>query len=105
MNVMVSLSSVSFVMVKEAEAAAEPDEPMAPRVTFRSPVKFLTVARRVELVKGVQLKSSFSRFSPTLSSRARYLCGLFVSVKDTSRDLKLRQRSRNGATAASESWS
>jgi len=105
MNIAVSLSSVSFVMVAEAQAAAEPDEPIAPSTAFRSPLRCLTVASRLELVSGVQLMSSFSRFPPTFSSRTRYLCGFLISVKETSRDLKLRQRSRNGATDASESWS
>ena len=105
MNVVVSLYSVSFVMVTEAEAAAEPDEPIAPNRTFRRPLKCLTVASRLELVSCVQLISSFSKFSPTPCSRARYLCGFFISVKETSRDLKLRQRSRNGAKDVSESRS
>ena len=104
-NIVVSLSRVSFVMVTEAEAAAEPDEPIAPSTTFRRLLRCLTVARRLELVSGVQLMSNFSRSSPTPCSRTRYLCGFFMSVKETSRDLKLRQRSRNGATDASESRS
>ena len=104
-NILVSVSSVSFVMVTEAEAAAEPDEPTAPSTTFRRPLRCLTVASRLELVKGVQLMSSFSRFSPTPRSRNRYLCGCFMNVKEPSRDLRLRQRSRNGAIDTSESWS
>jgi len=92
-------------MVTEAEAAAEPDEPTAPSMTFRRPLRCLTVASRLELAKGVQLMSSFSRFSPAPCSRNRYLCGFFMSVKETSRDLRLRQRSRNDAMDASESWS
>lgn len=103
-NIKVSLSNVSFVMVAEAEAAAEPVEPIAPSTTFRSPLRLLTVASRLELVSGVQLMSSFSRFSPTFSSRSKYLCGFFMSVKDMSRDLRLRKRSRKGATDGSESW-
>ena len=105
MNIAVSLSSVSFVIVAEAQAAAEPVEPIAPNMTFRSPLRCLIVASRLELVSGVQLMSSFSRFVPVFSSRARYLCGAFTRVKDTSRDLRLRQRSSNGARDASESWS
>ena len=104
-NIAVSLSSVSFVIVAEAQAAAEPVEPIAPSPTFRSPPRWLTVASKPELVSGVQLMSSFSRFSPAFPSRVRYLCGAFMRVKDTSRDLRLRQRSRNGARDASESWS
>ena len=105
MNIVVSLSSVSFVMVTEAEAAVEPDEPTAPSTTFRRPPRCLTVASRLELAKGVQLMSNFSRFSPAPCSRSRYLCGFFMSVKETLRDLRLRQRSRNEAMDASESWS
>jgi len=105
MNVAVSLSSVSSVMVAEAQAAAEPDEPIAPNMAFRRPLRCLTVASRLELVSGVQLIFSFSRFPPTFSSRTRYLCGFFMSVKETSRDFRLRQRSRNGAIDESESWS
>ena len=105
MNIVVSLSSVSFVMVAEAEAAAEPVEPIAPSTAFRSPLRCLTVTSRLELVSGVQLMSSFSRFAPMFSSRTRYLCGFFMRVKDTSRALRSRQRSRNWAMDASESWS
>jgi len=105
MNIVVSLSSVSFVMVTEAEAAAEPDEPTAPSTTFRRPLRCLTVASRLELAKGVQLMSSFSRLSPAPCSRNRYLCGFFTRVKETLRDLRLRQRSRNDAMDTSESWS
>ena len=105
MNIVVSLSNVSFVMVTEAEAAVEPEEPIAPSTTFRRPLRCLIVASKLELVRGVQLMSSFSRLPPTPCSRTRYLCGFFMSVKEASRDLKLRHRSRNGATDASESWS
>lgn len=104
-NVVVSLFSVSFVIVAEAQALAEPVEPIAPSRTFRSPLRCLTVASRLELVSGVQLRSSFSRLAPTFSSRIKYLCGAFTRVKDTLRDLRLRQRSRNGARDVSESWS
>ena len=103
MNIVVSPSSVAFVIIVEAEAAAEPVEPIAPSMTFRSPLRCLTVASRLELVSGVQLMSSFSRFVPTFSSRTRYLCGAFMRVKDALRDLRLRQRSRNSARDASES--
>ena len=105
MNVAVSFSNVSFVMVAEAQAAAEPVEPIAPSVTFRSPLRCLIVASKLELVSGVQLMSSFSKFSPTFPSRTKYLCGFFIRVKDTSRDLRLRQRSRNRPINVSESWS
>ena len=104
-NIAVSLFSVSFVMVTEADAAADPDDPTAPNATFRRPLRCVTVASRLELVKGVQLMSSFSRFPPAPCSRVRYLCGFLMSVKETSRDLRLRQRSRNDATDTSESWS
>ena len=105
MNIAVSLSSVSFVIVAEVQPAAEPVEPIAPRTTFRSPVRCFTVASRLALVIGVQLMSSFSSFAPWFFSRTRYLYGFFMRVKETSRDLRPRQRSRNGATDASKSWS
>lgn len=105
MNAVVSLSSVSFVTVAEVKPAEEPVEPIAPSTTFRSPLRCLTVARRLELVSEVQLMSNFSKSFPTFSSRIKYLCGFFMSVKETSRDLRLRQRSNNGAMEPSESWS
>jgi hypothetical protein len=105
MNTAVSLSSVSFVIVAEVKPADEPVEPIAPSKTFRSPLRCLTVAKRLELVSGVQLMSNFSRVCPTFSSRTKYLWGFFTSVKETSSDLKLRHRSRSGATELSESGS
>lgn len=89
MNVVVSLLSVSFVTVAEVQPAAEPVEPIPPSTTFRSPLRCFVVARRLALDSGVQLMSSFSRFLPAFSSRTRYLCGFFMSVKETSRDLRL----------------
>jgi hypothetical protein len=105
MNIAVSLSSTSFVTVAEVQPAPEPVEPIAPSKTFRSPLRCFTVASRLELDSGVQLMSNFSRFLPTSSSRTRYLCGFFMNVKETLRDLRLRQRSRNDATDVSKSWS
>ena len=46
MNATVSSSNVSFVMVAEAEAAAEPDEPTAPSTIFRRPSRRWTAMTR-----------------------------------------------------------
>ena len=89
MNILVSLSSVSFVTVAEVHPAVEPVEPIAPSTTFRNPVRCFTVASRLELESGVQLMSSFSKFLPTFPSRTRYLCGFLMNVKEASRDLRL----------------
>ena len=104
-SIVVSLSSVSFVTVAEAPPAVEPVEPIAPSTSFRSPLRCFTVASRLELDRGVQLMSNFSSFSSTPFSRTRYFCGFLMRVKEISRDLRLRQRSRNGAIDVSESWS
>lgn len=105
MNIVVSLSSVSFVTVAEVQPTPEPVEPIPPSETFRNPLRCFTVASRLKLDSGVQLKSNFSRSLPTFSSRTRYLYGFFMNVKETSRDLRLRQRPRKEAMDASKSWS
>lgn len=89
MNIVVSLSRVSFVTVAEVHPDVKPVEPIAPNTIFRRPLRCFTVASRLELDSGVQLMSSFSRFLPTFPSRTMYLCGCFMRVKEASRDLRL----------------
>ena len=74
MDNVVSVSSVSFVIVREVGSSMDPVEPIAPSTTFRSPLRCLIVASRLALDNGVQLTSSFSRLFPASHSpRTRYL--------------------------------